>query len=77
MRLPTLKPREVVRVLKRAGFIETRQTGSHLMLRHPVTKKTIPVPMHARDIKRGLLMSIIKQANLSQQEFLEFFRKKH
>ena len=34
MRLPSLKPRDVVKVLKRVGFEEQRQTGSHLIMMH-------------------------------------------
>lgn len=65
-----LKPKEVVRMLKRAGFEEMRQAGSHLILANRDTKKIIPVPMHSGDIKRGLLLGIIKQAGMTQQEFL-------
>ncbi len=69
MRLPSLKPQKVVKALKKIGFEETRQSGSHLILTNKITKKIIPVPIHARDIKRGLLLSIIKQANLTIEEF--------
>ena len=47
-----------------------RQTGSHVILYHPKRKKIIPVPLHAKDIKRGLLKSIIKQAGSTEEEFL-------
>ncbi len=70
MRLPMLKPKEVVRILKHAGFEELRQSGSHLILAHRETRTIIPVPMHSGDIKRGLLMGIIKQAGMTQEEFL-------
>ncbi|MEX0776483.1 MAG: type II toxin-antitoxin system HicA family toxin [Phycisphaeraceae bacterium] len=36
-RLPNLTARQVVQALHRAGFEEDHQTGSHLILRHPVT----------------------------------------
>ena len=42
-------PREVVARLKRAGFAEVRQTGSHLFLRHPDGRLTF-VAMHRGDI---------------------------
>lgn len=71
MRLPMLKPKEVVRILKRAGFGEMRQSGGHLILANRETKKIIPVPMHSGDIKRGLLLGIIKQAGMTQEAFIK------
>ena len=71
MRLPALKPREVIKILKKVGFEEARQTGSHLILVNRVTKKITPVPIHGKDIKRGLLLSIIKQADLTIEEFIK------
>jgi len=71
MRLPSVRPREVVRALERAGFAQYRQTGSHLIMVHRGRKKIVTVPMHAREIKRGLLSGIIKQSGLSQREFAE------
>jgi len=68
-RLPTLTPRQVVAALLRACFEELSQTGSHLHLRHPVTKHRTLVAIHARDLKRGTLSRIIKQAGLTEEEF--------
>ena len=34
-KLPQVKPKDIVRALEKAGFIKTRQTGSHLFLKHP------------------------------------------
>lgn len=71
MRLPTLKPQEVVRILKKIGFTEARKTGSHLILFNKELKKIISVPIHNKDIKRGLLISIIKQTGLTPEEFIK------
>ncbi|MDZ4861510.1 MAG: type II toxin-antitoxin system HicA family toxin [Candidatus Hydrogenedentes bacterium] len=68
-RLPTLTPREVVAALKQAGFVEDTQSGSHLILKHPVSKRRLPVPIHAKDIKRPLMKAIIKQAGLTESQF--------
>jgi len=37
----------VIRALKRAGFVEDRQRGSHLMLFHPESNARTVVPVHA------------------------------
>ena len=61
-------PREVAAKLKRAGFEEVRQTGSHLFLRHPDGRLTF-VAMHRGDIPPGTMRKILKQAQLSEDEF--------
>jgi predicted RNA binding protein YcfA (HicA-like mRNA interferase family) len=71
-KLPSLTARKVVRALKRAGFVEDRQRGSHLVLIQPQTKARTVVPMHAgRTLQESLLRAIIRDANLSIEEFLE------
>ncbi len=70
-RLPQVKPKELIRVLQRMGFILRRQTGSHAIFRHPETKAMAVVPMHPKDIKRGLLFGILKQAEISESDFLD------
>ena len=71
-RLPVLTPRELVAALKRAGFVEHRQRGSHLFLRHSATDLPMMVPIHARDLKRGTLKGILKQAGLTEAELLAY-----
>ncbi|MBI4487815.1 MAG: type II toxin-antitoxin system HicA family toxin [Deltaproteobacteria bacterium] len=61
--------REVVRFLKRKGFIEKRQKGSHLMLQHPQTGYRTSVPMHPGDLPTGLFLKILKDAGLTLAEF--------
>ncbi|MEK7624855.1 MAG: type II toxin-antitoxin system HicA family toxin [Patescibacteria group bacterium] len=67
-RLGQLKPTELSKILEKLGFEVRRQTGSHLILRHPVSKRFATIPMHAGDIKRGLLFGIIKQAGLTSHD---------
>lgn len=63
--IPSLKAREVLVILKRDGYIELRQEGSHLHLYHPIKKLRATVPMHRKDLKRKTLTSIFRQANIS------------
>jgi predicted RNA binding protein YcfA (HicA-like mRNA interferase family) len=71
-RLPTLRPREVIRALERAGFFLHHSTGSHHYFKHP-DKPTVlvTVAVHPGDLKRGTLAAIIKQAGFTVEEFLE------
>jgi predicted RNA binding protein YcfA (HicA-like mRNA interferase family) len=58
-RLPSFKPRELIALLKRAGFQTVYQDSSYLYLRHPATGRTTCVPIHPGDVKRGLAMKIL------------------
>ena len=62
------KAKEVLRKLKRAGFEERRQSGSHLVLRHNDGRQTY-LPMHTGDVPAGTFRSILKQASITEDEF--------
>jgi predicted RNA binding protein YcfA (HicA-like mRNA interferase family) len=73
MRLPSLKPRQVIQALRRAGFAVHHHRGSHVYLRHPHKPGIqICVPQHSADLKRGLLHGILKDARMSLDEFLRY-----
>jgi predicted RNA binding protein YcfA (HicA-like mRNA interferase family) len=70
--LPSLQPKRVIRALERARFVVDRVTGSHYILKHPDKPMLrVTVPFHNRDLKRGTLQSIIKQAGFTNEKFLE------
>lgn len=62
------KAKEVLAKLLRAGFVEKRQSGSHKVLRHPDGRQTY-IAMHTKDIPEGTLKRIIKQSELTLEEF--------
>ena len=66
-RLPVLSGRVLVKVLGKAGYTEVRQRGSHIRL-ECAGKNSITVPDH-RVIGRGLLRKILRDAELSPDEF--------
>ena len=68
-RLPSLTPRLVLRALERAGWEIHRRRGSHVSLRKEGCPYVVTVPMHAREMPRGTLMDIIKDAGLTPEEF--------
>jgi predicted RNA binding protein YcfA (HicA-like mRNA interferase family) len=70
--LPAIRPTQGIRALKRAGFVVDRVTGSHYILKHPAKPTLrVTVPFHNRDLKRGTLQSIVKQAGFTNEEFLD------
>lgn len=69
--MPAFKAREIVKILQKLGYVEKRQTGSHLMMYNPKVKRLIPVPMHTKELKRGLVKGIVKQAESTEKEFIK------
>jgi Predicted periplasmic or secreted lipoprotein len=70
---PVLTANDVIRGLKKAGFMLYRQArGSHEIWYNPVTKRRTTVPNHPGiDIRKGTLKAILKEADLSLEEFLK------
>ena len=70
-RLPALTGREAVKALGKIGYELDRQRGSHMILRHtdPPFRRLV-VPDH-KELRRGTLRAIIRQAGISVPEFLE------
>ena len=71
-KLPAVKPDEIVRILNRSGFYKVRQKGSHLQMKRG--NLLVTVPMHSGDLNPGTLKSILRQAKLDDEEFLELFQ---
>jgi len=70
-RMPAVTARELVRFLKKNGFVEDRRSGSHLTLWNDDQKKTVTVPVHTGcDLGRGLAIRILKEAGFSIEDFL-------
>ena len=68
--LPVLKPREVVALLQKLGFVEVRQRGSHKQFRHSDGRSTT-VPFHSgRDISPILLRQIARDIHLTVTELI-------
>ena len=61
-----MTPKEMVRLLKKNGFVEVGQSGSHLKLINHETGKRTVVPVHGKDLTKGLEKAILKQAGLSK-----------
>jgi len=73
-RLPTVKPRQVVRALERAGFEIDHQSGSHVVLWRASDNCRVVVPWHNRDLGRGLTLRIIKSAGLTRDQFIQLLK---
>lgn len=70
-KLPVLSGKELCRMLKKIGYHIDHQTGSHIIVRNENSPhRRLTVPNH-REIAKGTLRSIIRQAGLTYEEFTQ------
>lgn len=70
-RLPRVTSKEVIRRLKRAGFFVHVVAGGHYSFKSADGKRRVTVPYHAKDLKPKTLKSILNQAGITADEFME------
>jgi predicted RNA binding protein YcfA (HicA-like mRNA interferase family) len=68
--LPKISGRDCVKALNQAGFYRKRQRGSHIVLRRDDPFAQLVVPDH-KELDRGTLRAIIRQAGLSVDQFVD------
>jgi predicted RNA binding protein YcfA (HicA-like mRNA interferase family) len=68
--MPRVTGANIVRALRRLGWVVVVQRGSHAQLKHPERGGRVTVPLHAGEtIGPRLLHSILDQAGLDVDEF--------
>jgi predicted RNA binding protein YcfA (HicA-like mRNA interferase family) len=70
-RLPVLSGRALVKILERRGWVVDRQRGSHMVLRQSdPPHRRLTIPDH-RELARGTLRAILRQAGMTREELDE------
>ena len=67
-KLPSLTSQKVIKILERKGFVLDRSKGSHRVYYNPENKKRVIIPYHKKDLPKGTLMEILKQAGITKEE---------
>lgn len=70
-KLPSIKPKELIKLFEKLGYTIDRQKGSHVILYNNLSKRRLTIPMHTKDIPNGTLLAVIKQAGLTKEEFMK------
>jgi len=74
-KLPIIKAKELIRVLKKLGFVKYHQVGSHAQFKHPEGKR-ITVPIHSgKDMGKKTLKGIINDLDFTTEEFIKILKK--
>ncbi len=75
VKLIPISGRKLCKIIEKIGFEKIHQVGSHARYRHPDGRKTV-VPIHGNEeLGKGLLAEILKQIELSKEEYDELRRK--
>jgi predicted RNA binding protein YcfA (HicA-like mRNA interferase family) len=65
-KIPSLTAEKLIKLLIKNGFLLDHQTGSHRVYYNDETRKRVIVPYHKRELPRGTLISILKEAGLKE-----------
>jgi predicted RNA binding protein YcfA (HicA-like mRNA interferase family) len=65
---PSITPKDLIRLLEQNGFELKRINGSHHYYVHPETKKITVVRVHNKDLPKGSLLAILKQAGIDKSD---------
>lgn len=67
-KLVPIKPKDLVKLLLGLGFIQRDAEGSHVFFKHADGRTTV-IPIHGKDISKGLLKKILNDVKLSVEEY--------
>lgn len=74
-KLPIISGRHLCKALEKIGYLKDHQTGSHIILRNENSPyRRLTVPDH-KEIAKGTLRAILKQAGLTIEEFKRLLSK--
>jgi predicted RNA binding protein YcfA (HicA-like mRNA interferase family) len=69
-KLPRVTAAELRRALRRDGWVEIRQTGSHVVLEHPAKPGLVVVPRHRGTLHPGTIAAALRQAGLTAEDLI-------
>ena len=67
-KLIPIKPKDFVKILKKLGFLQRDAEGSHVFFKHTDGRTTV-IPIHNRELSKGLLRKILNDIQLSVEEY--------
>jgi predicted RNA binding protein YcfA (HicA-like mRNA interferase family) len=71
-KLPAVKPRRIIQFFEQHGFVLDHASGSHFVFYHPASRRRAVVPRHNRDIPRGTLVALLREAGFTRDELISF-----
>lgn len=76
-KFPVIISKKLIQILKVIGFQIDHTTGSHFVFYHPITKRRAVVPRHNKDLPKGTIMNIIREAGITKEEIQQAIKKQN
>jgi predicted RNA binding protein YcfA (HicA-like mRNA interferase family) len=73
-KLPAVRPREIARFLEQHGFVLDHASGSHFIYYNEASKRRAVVPKHSRDLPKGTLLSLLREAGFTREELIRYLQ---
>ena len=73
-KLPAVRPREIARFLEQNGFVLDHVSGSHFIYYNTATKRRAVVPKHNRDLPKGTLFALLREAGFNREQLMEYLQ---
>lgn len=72
-KLTLITPKEMIKLIQSLGFTKIRQNGSHIFFSNGKGRSTV-IPLHNKDMRRGLIKSVLSDIGLSAEEYEKIIR---
>jgi len=74
-KFPSLTAKKLISFLKKQGFGIDHTSGSHMILYRSTDKKRTTVPFHTKDLPKGTIFAILREAGYSRNDYLKITKK--
>lgn len=71
-KFPVINSKKLIKVLQALNFKLDHSTGSHFIFYNSLTQKRAVVPRHNKDLFKGTVISILREAEISKEDFKKF-----
>ncbi len=71
-KLPSLTSKRLIKILGQIGFQLDHKTGSHFIFYDIRNQRRAVVPFHTKDLPKGTIISILKQAGITKEELEKY-----
>lgn len=68
-----IRPKNLLKVLKKKGYLETNRVGSHIHLHHPDCHRT-QVAIHPKPLAKGTLRAVLRQTEMTAEDLRDLLK---
>ena len=73
-KLSNITPKKLIKIIEKLGFQLDHSTGSHFIFYNPNNKRRTVVPYHKKDLPKGTIASILREAGISRKDLEDLLK---